>query len=484
MIKAAVFDLDDTLFPEREYVRSGYDAVGDYISREYGIKNAAAELYALFEERPEKVFDRWLIKRGLPVTNDSVASLVETYREHTPKLTLSEETENALESLRKRGIKLGIITDGRPSGQRKKIRALGLNELVDEIIITDELGGEEYRKPDPRAFEMMADRLGVRLEEMLYVGDNPKKDFAIKKRLPIKTARLMRDGIYSACEYADGIREDHAILSLSELNNITAGGYDEKEQTVIREKLLGIMDFIHDVCKAEGIRYSLGYGSLIGAIRHKGFVPWDDDMDIVMTRDEYTKFEKAASARCSGDCEFELARKILKVPCVRYKNAPIVDSKRYDGIQIDIFIFDNYPDDPAKQKRLVFKLKTLQGMMHKDKIVWSNYSFKGKVLLFGTKALGVFRSKKSLIRSYDKLSRKYNDTPTATKFVSNASFANMRKQYANELLEETISVPFEDRTYDIYTEYDKLLRMWYGDYMTLPPVEQRVPQHDITVTEV
>ena len=482
MIKAVVFDLDDTLFPESDYVKSGYRAVAREIQKRYGLDGAETELIELFNSDRTNVFDHYLERHEIAVSDRTVGELVEIYRAHKPDISLSEGVSHTLEVLRGKGYKLGIITDGRPDGQRKKIDSLGLSGLVDKIIITDELG-DEYRKPNPKAFELIAAHFGVSFEEMLYVGDNPKKDFAIGK-YGVKTVRLISNGIYSDCGYLDGYEENKTISHISELIDEIDNYFGENYQSIIREKLLNIMDFIHEICNKENIQYSLGYGSLLGAIRHKGFIPWDDDMDVLMTRDNYNRFSEALKKYSGETTEFELARKVLKVPCVRYKQAPIVNSRRYDGIQIDIFIFDNYPDEILKQKKLIFRLKVLQGMMHKEKINWSKYSFKGKVLLFGTKVLGVFRTKESLIRAYDRLSSKYSNALTKTKFVSNASFAYIQKQYGNELLEKTIPAQFEDRTYNIYSEYESLLQIWYGDYMTLPPVEQRIPQHDIVVTEV
>lgn len=82
--------------------------------------------------------------------------------------------------------KVGIITDGRPEGQRNKITALGLEEYVEEIIITDELGGTEYRKPCDKAFRIMQEKMGVKFERTLYIGDNLKKDFQAPLQLGMR----------------------------------------------------------------------------------------------------------------------------------------------------------------------------------------------------------------------------------------------------------------------------------------------------------
>lgn len=102
-----------------------------------------------------------------------------------------------LGGFRQQGRRLGIITDGRPEGQRAKIQALGLEQMVDHIIVTDELGGIEYRKPHPLAFQQMQEKLGVPYERMCYVGDNIKKDFIAPQKLGMRAIHLInRDGLY------------------------------------------------------------------------------------------------------------------------------------------------------------------------------------------------------------------------------------------------------------------------------------------------
>ena len=94
--------------------------------------------------------------------------------------------------------KIGLITDGRPEGQRNKLYALNIYNLLDEIIITDELGGIEYRKPNETAFRLMSQRLHIPFNQMVYVGDNPTKDFVAPERLGMQTIFFKNpNGLYS-----------------------------------------------------------------------------------------------------------------------------------------------------------------------------------------------------------------------------------------------------------------------------------------------
>ena len=483
-VKAVVFDLDDTLFPEREYVRSGFNAVSGFIEDKYGISNASEEFSELFEESAKDVFDRYAALHGDKIPAAGVAELVEAYRNHAPDLTLSDDVRNTLEALRKGGYKLGIITDGRPEGQRAKINALGLSELVDEIIITDELGGKEFRKPDPRAFEIMADKLGVKLDEILYVGDNPQKDFVIGK-YGVTTVKYNGGGLYGDCEYLDGIKENKSINTMSELINCVDqnNGNDDELLDFVKGKLLEIMDFIHDVCVKENIKYSLSGGTMIGAVRHRGFIPWDDDIDITMLREEYNRFAQVIKEYCdkSGKFEFFLYR---RTPRVKFAEDPVFGNNRIGGIKVDIFLLDNLPDDKRKRKRFLLKLKVLQGMMHKGKINWSRYSFKRRLQLFATKVLGAGRSLESIVKSYFKVSARYNNLDTQDKFISNDLFAVCDIAYRKEWVSDVILTAYEDKNYYIFAGYDSFLKVRYGDYMQLPPIEQRVHHHSFTLNPI
>lgn len=191
-LKAVIFDLDDTLYSEKEYVKSGYKQIGEFFSE---IPNMSEKLWAEFL-RGGNAIDQVLKAEGR-YSEENKAECLRVYRFHKPNIHLYAGVEQLLIRLRARGLKIGVITDGRPEGQRAKIQSLGLKKWVDEIIITDELGGVEYRKPNAKAFECMKQRIGVNFSEMAYVGDNPKKDFIAPEKLGMKTYYFRNpDGLY------------------------------------------------------------------------------------------------------------------------------------------------------------------------------------------------------------------------------------------------------------------------------------------------
>jgi HAD superfamily hydrolase (TIGR01549 family) len=110
-----------------------------------------------------------------------------------------------IEGLKVNGIKVGIITDGRVSGQRKKIEALGLDKKVDDYIITDELGGIQFRKPCDIAFRIIQNRWRIPFEQIMYVGDNAEKDFQAPRQLGMRSLWFRnKDGLYQS--EANGVR--------------------------------------------------------------------------------------------------------------------------------------------------------------------------------------------------------------------------------------------------------------------------------------
>jgi len=191
-LKAIVFDLDDTLYSEKEYVRSGYRAIAKQLPQ---VEQMEKKLWAAFVDKKSAI-DEVLTAEGI-YSDELKQMCLYVYRFHQPDIHLYTGVSELLQSLRSEGFLLGIITDGRPEGQRAKIEALGLDALVDHIIITDELGGIEYRKPNSIAFVLMQETLGVAFEEMCYIGDNMGKDFVAPEMLNMRSIWLRNpDGIY------------------------------------------------------------------------------------------------------------------------------------------------------------------------------------------------------------------------------------------------------------------------------------------------
>lgn len=204
-IKGVIFDLDDTLYSEKEYVRSGFRAVSDYLGGGY------EEMLWKFFSEGKPAIDELLKEIG---RQEAHSTLIEIYHNHRPRLHIYQEAYDIIIRLRTEGKKIGIITDGRPEGQRQKLDALGLCGLVDDIIITDELGGVQFRKPCDIAFRILQTRWKLPASEMIYIADNPAKDFQAPQQLGMKSLWFHNpDALYGG-----ECRIQRVITSLNEMN--------------------------------------------------------------------------------------------------------------------------------------------------------------------------------------------------------------------------------------------------------------------------
>lgn len=189
-IEGAIFDLDDTLYSEKQYIRSGYNKIAKYLDDD----TAADKMWAYFEGGKPAI-DCYLKDIGM---EERKAECLSIYRNQMPDIKLYDGVLAMIDHLKKHGIKVGIITDGRTEGQRNKLIALGLDQLVDDIIITDELGGVQFRKPNDISFRIIQNRWRIPFENIVYVGDNPAKDFQACRQLGMQSLYFRnKDGLYS-----------------------------------------------------------------------------------------------------------------------------------------------------------------------------------------------------------------------------------------------------------------------------------------------
>jgi putative hydrolase of the HAD superfamily len=183
------FDLDDTLYPEETFVRSGFSAVAGFLQERWGV--SAAEAFAVMwrslEQRGRSSqFDDVVRELGL-TGSQSVAELIRVYRHHRPSITLPAESRETLDALQPRP--LYLVTDGHKVVQQHKIDALGLRPYFRHAYLTHRYGVHN-RKPSTRVFELMMRRERCGADEIVYVGDDPSKDFRGIRPLGIHTLRV------------------------------------------------------------------------------------------------------------------------------------------------------------------------------------------------------------------------------------------------------------------------------------------------------
>ena len=210
-----VFDLDDTLYPELSYVHSGFGAVAAFLSPLLGVPAHTLAAGMIAEEAQQgrwQVFDNVLRQYGR-WNNTLVAACLRTYRQHLPTLSLYPDAERCL--TRFAAWPLYIVTDGHKEVQARKVAALALRGRVRHAYLTNRYG-RHRAKPDPHVFQLICQREGVAPEQVLYVGDNVRKDFVGIKPLGFRTVRILR-GNYAHLE-ADAAHEaDQSINTLDEL---------------------------------------------------------------------------------------------------------------------------------------------------------------------------------------------------------------------------------------------------------------------------
>jgi putative hydrolase of the HAD superfamily len=211
-----VFDLDDTLYPERDYVASGFAAVGNRVEADRGIRGFSELAWRLFEDgRRGNIFDLAFEQLDIDVTEAVIRRAVDVYRRHTPTIALFPDAEECLARIDGHAA-LALISDGPAESQRRKVEALKLSRRIPDIILTEVLG-PAYRKPSALAFEAIQVKHGASGHACVYIADNPRKDFIGPKSLGWNTIRVRRPiALYKDEHTGEEHAADHTIESLTE----------------------------------------------------------------------------------------------------------------------------------------------------------------------------------------------------------------------------------------------------------------------------
>lgn len=271
-------------------------------------------------------------------------------------------------------------------------------------------------------------------------------------------------------------------------------GIRYQEVTDIREiqqMELGIMEYIHETCQKIGVKYFLAYGSLIGAVRHKGFIPWDDDMDICMLREDYEKLQDYLIANPDERYEVMSYKNNLNYvyPFMKVQDNHtylLEEDVRIDsnmGIYVDIFPVDGYENDANFKNKMTKLIKKRQLSCYTFKGITNTKSVLNSLIRYISVIIFYFTNTNKYVAQIEELakSRKVSDYEEVDYLI----YKDMNKPvWRREWLEQVTTGTFEGKEFMIPKNYHEILTSDYGDYMQLPPVELRFSHHDFQLWKI
>ena len=259
----------------------------------------------------------------------------------------------------------------------------------------------------------------------------------------------------------------------------------------IQLKELEILKVFQDICKRHGLRYFAIGGTCLGAVRHKGFIPWDDDVDVAMPYEDYAKFLELANSELpenygildpinSRHCAFFSYFKIHDIKTAFIENAALKYEDRYAGIFIDVFPVHGLPENERERKQILFCSSVIKKFNHKLRFNFNDVSsFNGFILWVLCSPLKLFLPFNYFALKHPNMMSRYTfGCSDKILFPWRGNKPNSEGWYKNifcyEDFKDTLELPFEDTTISVPSGYDRYLTMDFGDYMTLPPEEKRI----------
>lgn len=248
--------------------------------------------------------------------------------------------------------------------------------------------------------------------------------------------------------------------------------------------LLDLLTVVDKFCRENAIKYSLAYGTALGAVRHKGFIPWDDDADIFMERYDYERFIKLWNeASVPGYTLYATDNpntwlthtKLYKDNTAKITKLEDLKLPEHHEIFLDIFPLDKVTRKKRKRRKFMFwgKLRLVYTRDHPFQATNNKFlKLVSKLMLSIPKRL-----KRKIREKGNRVVLKYNDLESNYDWISLADPVAIY-EFLPPVLDEVEEMEFEGHKFFVYKNFDQVLRVSYGDYMKLPPVEDRMPKHN------
>lgn len=271
--------------------------------------------------------------------------------------------------------------------------------------------------------------------------------------------------------------------------------------TPVHRANLRILKEIDRICRKYGIEYMMDSGTLLGAVRHQGFIPWDDDADVAFTRENYEKFARVVRKELpkgmkllephqlgGGEAFYDFTPRILYMNSKTHEDGEEMAfyGGRLNHLWVDLFIQDDLPECRVKAAwiRAIHMIVYGLAMGHRYRLDYSRYKTAGKIAVKLLASAGKRISMKTIRRMQHSLAVRYNKGQSRLRYYSNYQPDYLYVTIEKEWNQETVDLPFEDTVLMAPKNWDQVLKQIYGDYMQLPREEDRVPTHSAIEIQV